>query len=314
MMWPGLPLYGSRRGLLTEGSVNGVLNAYSALTCWEKSGAEEVLNGTPSQEEFAGLITLIEGLLDERPVAGISQLANAEAVLLRALDLAPNYTLTVEDYSTILDIRQWAEDDENTLSTIAKSCDRVLHATVCTGVIETAVQKGDGLRLAEELGIPFRGDLLRCLQEDFDAHYFDVRYLLDDPAYVEPVFELYRKRLPLEEMKGEPLDDPCMGPEYETYDMLQYLIQELDDKPLVGQDFVKAALGSPVTRNRYRALAVLQEWVQAKNTPLAVLAPELYEEVRLLQDREINEGNLKMIVLLLDGRTQFEDHDYESEE
>ncbi len=102
-----------RRWLLTEGTVNSVTNAYSSLTCWRKSGAESVLFGKPAPIEFKGIMTLIAGLLDEGPVPGISQLENAETVLLRFLELASEYPLTADDYDTVRSAREWVDNEES---------------------------------------------------------------------------------------------------------------------------------------------------------------------------------------------------------
>lgn len=296
-----------RYWLLTEGTVNNVVNAYSSLTCWQKSGAESILFGHPKPDEFHGIITLIEGLLDEGPVRGMSGLDNAESILLRFLELAPEYVLTVEDYDTILSIREWAEDEDVDLPSVVKAGDDILHSPACTAEIEKAVEEGSGLKLAEVLNIPFRDQLLSYMEREFDGSYHNVSYLLEDPAYIEPVLKLFYEKLPLDTMKGDPIDDPCIGGEYKEYDQLQFLIQELEDKTLTGIPFIKAALESPVSRNRHRALTVLQAWVQAEECALLELLPEIYKEVLLLQKREINEGNSRMIVPLLEGETQFSD-------
>ena len=79
-----------RHWLLTEGTINSVTNSYSALTCWYKSQAESILFGQPTPEEYKGITILIEGLLNEGPVQGISALKNAEQVLQRFLEPSQN--------------------------------------------------------------------------------------------------------------------------------------------------------------------------------------------------------------------------------
>ena len=294
-----------RHWLLTDGTVNDVVNAYSALTCWLKSGAEEVLFGHPSPDEFQGIVTLIEALLDEGPVPGISRLENAESILLRFLELAPDYSPGIDEYETILSLREWAENVD--LPSVSKACDSILHSPPCTAAIGKAVEEGKGLRLAEQMNVPFRDQLLTYMRQDFDGSFYNVRYLLEDPAYIEPVLQIYYEKLPLDEMKGDPVEDPCIGDEYIDYEKLQFLIQELENKPMIGQAFIKAALESPAARNRYRALTVLQAWVQAKGTALSALLPEIYGVVRLLRKKEINEENTRLIIPLLEGRTEFSD-------
>ena len=98
-----------RRWLLFEGVDNNVLSAYSALPCWEKSGAEQILFGEPTAEEYKALGALIEGLLDEGPVAGISLFDDPAAILKRYLSLSENYPQTDEGDKTVLAVKEWLE-------------------------------------------------------------------------------------------------------------------------------------------------------------------------------------------------------------
>ena len=100
--------------LLTEGTINNVMNTYSSLTCFEKSGAHEVLFGTPTYEEYHGISTIIEGLIDQGPVRGISGIDDARDVLMRFLEISEYYDLSVSDYDVILSIRMYAADKGKT--------------------------------------------------------------------------------------------------------------------------------------------------------------------------------------------------------
>ena len=175
------------------------------------------------------------------------------------------------------------------------------------------VKNGDSIYLAEAIGIPYREQLYKLMEEDLPDNYYNVRFLLDSEEYFDKTLELFRNYLPFPEMEGDPIDDFCLGEEYKDYDMLQYILQELDDKPLLGIDFMKAGLKSPVNRNRYRSLLNLEEWVESKSMPLEELTPELFELVKDLKNREINDSNLKMINALIAGETEFSD-DEETED
>lgn len=100
-----------RRWLLLEGAHNDVMPAYSALTCWQRSGAEEILAGSPSQEEFSAISFLIGALIDEGPVQGISALENAPQILERFLSLSTDYHLTSEDLEVILAVQRMMDQD-----------------------------------------------------------------------------------------------------------------------------------------------------------------------------------------------------------
>lgn len=294
-----------RQWFLTEGTINEVINAYSALTCWQKSGAEGLLFGNPTSEEYASITMLIDGLMDEGPVPGISEIEDAESVMLRYLKLSSSYTLSTDEYDVILSIRHWA-DDRDVLS-VSATCDQILHSKDCTEAVEAAVKEGKALRLANELEIPFRKDLLKCIRKDFDENFYNCRYLMNCKDYIEPTLQIFREKLPFSEMAGEPEDNIGIGEEYEAYDKLQFILQELAAYPLVGIDFMAAGLRSPVTRNRTRALTNLKCWVQEKQLPLALLSPELFELVKDLRAQEVNDSAMALIIPLLNGQTLFTD-------
>lgn len=92
---------------LTEGVHNEVLPAYSALACWNKSGALQVLLSKPTYERFACVRDIVAGLLDEGPVKGISELPNRDFAMLHFLEVAEKMPLTGEDYEVIRAIREY---------------------------------------------------------------------------------------------------------------------------------------------------------------------------------------------------------------
>jgi hypothetical protein len=114
--------------LLTEGFRNDVMSAYSALTCWEKSNAENILQGDPSGDEFRGITALIYHLLDEGPVQGISALADPEEVLLRFLGLSGSYPLSDDTVETVRAVRDWADSEEHPYPAVSAKCREILTA------------------------------------------------------------------------------------------------------------------------------------------------------------------------------------------
>ena len=138
-----------RHWLLTEGTINYVENTYSSLACWQKSGAEELLSGGPTPEEYAAITTLIDGLIEEGPVSGISEIDNAETVLLRYLELSSEYTLSAEEYSVISFIKHWADNAD--MPSVTAACDQVLNSKRCMETILAAVKEGKTHQLSDEL-------------------------------------------------------------------------------------------------------------------------------------------------------------------
>lgn len=294
-----------RRWLLTEGTVNSVVNAYSSLTCWQKSGAQELLFGAISYEEYQAIAVLIEGLLDEEPVPGISECENPKEILVQFLSQSHNFELSWEDYSTIYEIKLWAEDDENDASNLLAECKTLLQSETCKNVIAEAVKIGRALNLAKALSIPFESDLFAYMQSNFEDSFYNCRYLMSSEEYPEAVLALFREKLPLDQMTGEPTEAFPHGPDFAVYSQLDFLLQELNDAPMTGDDFVMTALHSPYIRGRNRALYVLQNWVETTQQPLEELSEEFWNAVKELESKEVNEGAQKMIATLLSGATQF---------
>ena len=96
-----------KRWLLLDGVHNDVMPAYSALTCWEDSDAWSVLQAGPTREEFSGIRDIIEGLMDEGPVLGISTLDNDKEILGKFLEVAETMDPEPEDEAVIKEAKAY---------------------------------------------------------------------------------------------------------------------------------------------------------------------------------------------------------------
>ena len=85
-----------------------------------------MLFGNPSAEEYRGITDIIDGLLDEGPVPGISELENAEEVLARFVAVTPDCNPGPEEYAVIDAVKQWAENQGGSFLAIAAACSRIL--------------------------------------------------------------------------------------------------------------------------------------------------------------------------------------------
>ncbi len=309
-----------RRWILEEGLDNRVMPDYSAAEVFDKSGAAQMLERELSYDDFCALSRLMESLLSEGPVEGISAYDNAPEILSRYMDAAAELAEGTDDYRTVLNIRKWAlrkasadpaeeffpvqEDpktapDKDALHTIAEKARKVLYSTKCTDMLSTAVKYGSGFDLAAELGLPFREDLYRLLCEDFDRYCADCRYLCSDPEYGQKTADLFEQKLPLKEMRKGPGLSIGLDPEEKDYRTLDMILQELGALPFTGIELLVTGLQSPVIRNRNFAIRALDRWVLDKKTPLKELAPRLYSEVCKLAGTEPDPGVKSRIDLLL---------------
>ena len=100
-----------KRWVLKEGVNNGVLPCYTARASWELSGADKLLDGPLSAEEFGCIRNIIDALLDEDAVYGISRINDPKGVIRRFLHRAQSFKLGTDDYNVIIQIeKRWADD------------------------------------------------------------------------------------------------------------------------------------------------------------------------------------------------------------
>lgn len=277
-----------RRWLLHEGVHNTVQPAYSALTCWNKSGAAEILRSSSelSDEDFKALRDLIDALLDEGPCAGISAVENSEETLELFLNKASGRELNADDYAVIRNIRNY--DGEN--GKIAALCGGILSTEKCRECVFNAVKNGELIELAADLGLDFKDEVLRLIESDFDERAHLCRYLMDDSEYRAKTVEIFREKLPLDKMKAAPSNELCFSKEFQSEKNLVFLIQELKDCPLEGADLVEASLRCAPIHNRNMALRVLDSWVNITQKPLKELLPEIYTLLKELIEIEVNDS------------------------
>ena len=284
-----------REWLLTDGVHNGIGAAYSALTCWEKGGASEALRGPLTRETFSGIRDIIEGLLDEGPVRGISAMeepdAEIAAFLNAALAFAREGKLLAGDYETVDAIRGSYEDNVPDRPEIISVCEGLLQTSACRAAVAGAVREGRCIALALSLGLDCKEDFFRVTQADFSKQIYLIQLLMHDPSYQDRMIALCREKLPLEEMKAPPTDQSLnTGLEMWKMNALEIALQALRDRPGEGLDFVETALQCAPVRLRNMGLAVLEAWTAARGEPLSALLPQTHRLLAALRVIEPNEG------------------------
>jgi hypothetical protein len=292
-----------RRWFLMEGVDNNVMPSYSALSCWIRSDAEQLLNSHPSEEEFSGIRKLLSALLDEGPVQGISALENAEEIILSFLKTAGTMRLTIADYELIYEIqRRFAKESES----IAEACRQLFSADACRRVIEEAAKGGRDTEIADEMGIEFRSELLDILASSFAAQYMKCGVLMKDKEYRDRVIRIFAENLPLAEMAAGPGLTLGLGKEYWREAALECLLQQLGEMPMEGQQFVETALQCAPVRTRNCGLNVLESWVNSASVPLKELLPGFYQLLKRLRDTEPDEKVKARMDRLTAGEVKFE--------
>ncbi len=292
--------------LLKEGVHNTILPSYSALTCWQKSDAENRLKN-PSKEEMAGIRDIIAGLLEEGPVSGISGIENHNDIIMVFLNQMEKLELTLEDYEVIRGIRIYFENQDADTDNIGivSLCNKLLDTDICRDVVLEAVKEGRAIGLAQDLKLDYKEDILGLLKTSFEEKFYLCSFIMAD--YKDAVLKIFRENLPLEEMKTLPTNSLGLGKEYQKQHCLENILQELKIYPLEGQEFVETALQSAPIRTRNIGIAVLESWVNMKQIPLKELMPEIYKLLCRLRDIETDEKVVNKMDRLIAGNIIFED-------
>lgn len=112
--------------ILLNGIDNDVMEAYSALPAWTKADVYRRLRKPMTQEEFEAIGRILQALLDEGPVAGISKVLHASEDILRYLSLADGFEIGPDEYEMLLALQRWAESEEVNQPEIAARCGEIL--------------------------------------------------------------------------------------------------------------------------------------------------------------------------------------------
>ena len=115
--------------ILEEGCHNDVLPAYTAYTCAKKINLIEILNEDKiSNKKFNDISYLMNALLDESAITGMSALEDRELLIERYLEKAKTLSSTEEDYEVVRLIKEYVEDNEEIDKKFIKICDDILNS------------------------------------------------------------------------------------------------------------------------------------------------------------------------------------------
>lgn len=299
--------------LLYEGLKNIFMPAYAALTVFNKAEAAKFFAMEElSYETYHALAMLIEELLDEGPVPGISQIENRMLILQQFLDHSAKQELTVDDLEVVLLIAQWCDDlsaDEG--KSIKEKAEAILFDSKNIGVVQEAIKNAYGLWLAEKLGLPFKNQLLECIEQDFEENCCKCFWLMGDSDYEEKVVEVFCNKLPFDIITAGAAADCDFGDEnFKYYAMLESILTEFGRVP-VGREpeLAAAAVQCPSARVRRQGVAVLEVWVENAGVPLKELLPQVHKLLTDIVADEVCNDITERINELIAGKTAFGDSD-----
>lgn len=299
--------------LLYEGLKNIFMPEYSALTVFNKAEAAKVFAMEElSYETYHALAMLLEGLLDEGPVPGISQIKDRMLILQQFLDNSAKQELTVADLNVVLLIAHWCDDlPSEEAKSIKEKAEAILFDAKNAGVVQEAIKNADGLMLAEKLGLPFKNQLLECIEQNFEENCCKCFWLMEDPDYVEKVVEVFCNKLPFDIISAGAAADCDFGDKnFKYYAMLESILTNFGRVP-VGREpeLATAAVQCPSARVRRQGVAVLKVWVENAGVTLEKLLPQVHKLLTDIVADEVCNDIKESINELIAGKTAFDNGD-----
>lgn len=176
--------------ILEEGCHNGVLPTYTALACAEKINLIEILNdGKISNKKFNNISYLMNALLDEGPVMGISTLENKENLIERYLEKAKYLSSTEEDYRALMTLKEYIKNNKEINNNLIKICDEILNSEKTKNKITELIKDGNGYDIAKYLGIDTDEYVLKYLEtNNFLEHPYIIYYIYKKREYRKACF------------------------------------------------------------------------------------------------------------------------------
>ena len=298
--------------LLEEGYLNYINPAYTAYTCAKKINLIEILNEEQiSSKKFNDISYLMNALLDEEAIIGISALENRELLIEKYLEKAKTLSSTEEAYEVVRLIKEYVEDNEEIDKKFIKICDEILNSEKTRNRIKEFMEEGYGYNIAKYLGIDTDKYILEYLQNNpFKNPH--VIFNISKRENMEKLVSLIEKKLTLEKLEGAPTDKfYSKNEENKEYIFLDTIIKKLGnfgrtegnfvitvypveptasmDEPEnfvgIGENLIICALNSPYVDIRYGAVNTLESWKEKGY----ILSNEIVKNIKNLEKIEVDE-------------------------
>ena len=288
-----------KKWLLDHGCENSVAPAYSALTAAKKCDLiEQIQREDLSAEDWSGITLMMDGLMAEGPVAGISEIEDRETLFAGYLSQTEHFPMSLATVQNLIAIAQYIDGEQVKMPEIKKQCLELLKSSACYVTVSAAMEQGKGFEEALKLSIPYEEKAMTWLKQNPVEHCMAARLLMASENACDEILALYAECLPFDTMASGPSDVLGLGKDYQNYHALAAVLQSLKLYPGKGVEFIRCALLCPVISCRTYALDTLESWVKLAQTSLKGIAPELLIVLDQASELEVKE-ELKTRILTL---------------
>ena len=298
--------------ILEEGCHNYIIPAYTAYTCAKKINLVEILNEDKiSSKKFNDISYLMNALLDEEAITGISNLEDRELLIERYLEKAKTLASTEEDYYAVITLKEYIKNNKEINNELIKICDEILNSEKTRNIVKELLKEGYGYNIAKYLGIDTDKYILEYLQNNpFKNPH--VIFNISKRENMEKLVSLIEKKLTLEKLEGAPTDKfYSKNEENKEYIFLDTIIKKLGnfgrtegnfvitvypveptasmDEPEnfvgIGENLIICSLNSPYVDIRYGAVNTLESWKEKGY----ILSNEIVKNIKNLEKIEVDE-------------------------
>ena len=298
--------------ILEEGCHNYIIPAYTAYTCAKKINLVEILNEDKiSNKKFNDISYLMNALLDEEAITGISNLEDRELLIERYLEKAKTLASAEEDYYAIITLKEYIKNNKEINNELIKICDEILNSEKTRNIVKELLKEGYGYNIAKYLGIDIDKYILEYLQDNPLKNPYIV-FNISERENMEKLVSLIEKKLTLEKLEGAPTDKfYSKNEKNKEYIFLDTIIKKLGnfgrtegkfvvsvypvdptasmDEPEnyigIGENLIICALNSPYVDIRYGAVNTLESWKEKGY----ILSNEIIENIKKLEKLEVDE-------------------------
>ena len=298
--------------ILEEGCHNYIIPAYTAYTCAKKINLVEILNEDKiSNKKFNDISYLMNALLDEEAITGISNLEDRELLIERYLEKAKTLASTEEDYYAVITLKEYIKNNKEINNELIKICDEILNSENTRNNVKELLKEGYGYNIAKYLGIDIDKYILEYLQDNPLKNPYIV-FNISERENMKKLVSLIEKKLTLEKLEGAPTDKfYSKNEKNKEYIFLDTIIKKLGnlgrterkfvvsvypveptasmDEPEnfigIGENLIICALNSPYVDIRYGAVNKLENWKEKGY----ILSNEIIENIKKLEKLEVDE-------------------------